>query len=98
MAEMNEVAELVGIEARDYIGQDKKPRHYCGLHLCHVEGTVSGVEGCSVETVSCPSDVDEGCLELGTTYELIYRTVRAKNEYGREIKELRLCDLKVVDG
>lgn len=97
MAELNEVAKLVGIESRDYVGQDKKPRHYCGLHLAHVEGTVSGVEGCSVEVVSCPPDVEESLLQIGTVYEMIYRTVRAKNEYGREIKELRLADLKEVD-
>lgn len=93
---MTEVAKLVGMECRDYTGRDGKERHYCGLHLCHVAGTVDGVEGCMVETISCPPKVEE-LLELGKTYELVYGTFRAKNEYGREIREQRLVDLKEVD-
>lgn len=93
---MTEVAKLVGMEKRDYKGKDGEMRHYCGLHLCHVEGTVYGVEGCSVETISCPPKIEE-LLEIGKTYELIYGIFRAKNEYGREIKEQRLVDMKEID-
>ncbi len=90
---MSEVAKLVGKEVRDYVDREGQKRHYCGLHLCHLEGTVSDVEGCKVESVSCPRDVDERLLEVGATYELVYSMFDTRNG-----KMARLADLKVVDG
>lgn len=88
---MSEVAKLVGKEVRSY-EKDGEQKHFVGLHLVHLEGTVSDVEGCKVESVSCPRDVDHRLLEVGTTYELVYSFYDT-----RQGKMARLVDLKVVD-
>ena len=51
-------AKLVGMEVRDYKGQDGKQHTFCGLHLVHLEDSVRGVKGSKVESVSCPRDID----------------------------------------
>ncbi len=89
---MSEVAKLVGKEVREY-EKDGERKRFVGLHLCHLEGTAEGVEGCKVEAVSCPRDVDERLLEVGVTYELVYTMFDTRNG-----KMARLVDLKVVDG
>lgn len=87
----SEVARLVGLEQREY-EKDGQLKHFCGLHLCHVEGTVEGVEGSKVESVSCPRDVEPKLLEVGKLYELCYTFFDTKNG-----KMARLVDLKEVD-
>lgn len=89
---MAEVAKLVGMEVRDYTGQDGRQRQFCGLHLVHVEDTVRSVKGCKVESVSCPRDVDPRTLEIGVTYELGYEMFDTKNG-----KAARLVDLLPVE-
>lgn len=88
---MSEVAKLVGKEVRQY-EKDGQHKTFVGLHLVHLEGTVSDVEGCKVESVSCPRDVDHRLLEVGTTYELVYSFFDTAKG-----KMARLADLKVVD-
>lgn len=90
---MSEVAKLVGLEVRDYVDREGKARHYCGLHLCHLEGTVRDVQGCKVEAVSCPQGVEDRLLEVGKTYELVYEHFDSRNG-----KMARLADLREVDG
>ncbi len=89
---MAEVAKLVGVEMREYMGKDGKQKQFCGLHLVHVEGTVRGVKGCKVEAVSCPREIDPGTLELGATYQMEYETYDTKNG-----KAARLVDLLPVE-
>ena len=48
------VAKQVGMERREYTGQDGKKRQFCRLHLLHLESSARDVKGCRVETVSCP--------------------------------------------
>ncbi len=94
----SEVARLVGIEKREYVDREGKPRVAVDLHLCHVEGTVEGVEGCAVEVKGCPRDVEPQLLECGKIYELLYGEGRTKNSYDRWITEVRFFDMKEVDG
>lgn len=89
---MAEVAKLVGMEVREYKGQDGRQRQFCGLHLLHLEDTVRSVKGCKVEAVSCPRDIDLQTLELGTTYKLEYEMYDTKNG-----KAARLVELLPVD-
>lgn len=89
---MDEVAKLVGMEVREYTGQDGRPRRFCGLHLVHLEGSVDGVRGCKVEAISCPPKVDHLLLEIGTTYMLKYMTYDTKQG-----KMARLVDLLPVE-
>ena len=90
---MAEVAKLVGIEAREFKGQDGRQRQYCGLHLVHLEGSVRRVNGCKVETVSCPQEVDYSGLQLGAMYQLEYEMFDTRNG-----KQARLVDLLPVEG
>lgn len=90
---MPEVAKLVGIERREYVGSDGKKREFCGLHLCHVEGTVRDVKGCKCESVSCPREVDSYELKLEQLYELEYEIYQTKNGKGA-----RLVALEPVEG
>ena len=90
---MTEVAKLVGIEARSYTGQDGRQRQYCGLHLVHLEGSVRSVNGCKVETVSCPRKVDPKRFQLGAMYQLEYEMFVTRNG-----KQARLVDLLPVEG
>lgn len=87
----SEVARLVGLEQRSY-EKDGQQKHYCGLHLCYVEGTVEGIEGCKVDSVSCPRNVEPKLLKVGQLYELVYTMFDTKNG-----KMARLVDLKEVD-
>lgn len=89
---MAEVAKLVGMEMREYMGQDGRQRQFCGLHLVHVEDSVRSVKGSKVEAVSCPRDIDPRTLELGTTYKLEYEMYDTKNG-----KAARLVDLLPVE-
>ena len=89
---MAEVAKLVGMEVRDYTGQDGRQRQFCGLHFVHVEDTVRSVKGSKVEAVSCPRDIDPRTLELGTTYKFEYEMYDTKNG-----KAARLVDLLPVE-
>ena len=89
---MAEVAKLVGIEVRDFTGQDGRQRQYCGLHLVHLEGSVRRVNGCKVETVSCPREIDPRRLQLEATYQLEYETFETRNG-----KQARLVDLLPVE-
>lgn len=89
---MAEVAKLVGMEIRDYTGQDGKERRFCGLHLVHVEDSVRSVQGCKVEAVSCPREIDFRMLELGATYQMEYEMYDTKNG-----KAARLVDLLPVE-
>lgn len=88
---MSEVAKLVGKEVREYT-KDGQPKTFVGLHLVHVEGTVRDVEGCKVESLSCPRDVDYRLLKVGTTYELVYSFFDTAHG-----KMARLADLQEVD-
>ena len=90
---MAEVAKLVGIEVRDFTGQDGRQRQYCGLHLVHVEGSSRRVNGCKVEAVTCPHEVNPRSLKMGTLYQLEYETFDTKNG-----KQARLVDLLPVEG
>lgn len=90
---MAEVARLVGMEKREYMDKDKKPRKYCGLHLVYVEGSQRRVTGSKVEVVSCPQEVDPSLLELEHLYELDYETYDTRNG-----KAARLVDLIPVEG
>ena len=89
---MAEVEKLVGMEVRDYTGQDGRQRQFCGLHLVHVEDTVRSVKGSKVESVSCPREIDPRTLELGRTYKLEYEMYDTKNG-----KAARLVDLLPVE-
>ncbi len=89
---MAEVAKLVGMEMREYTGQDGRQRQYCGLHLVHLEDSVRSVKGSKVETVSCPREIDPRTLELGTTYQMDYEMYDTKNG-----KAARLVDLLPVE-
>ena len=90
---MAEVVKLVGLEERSYKGQDGQQRHYCGLHLVHLEGSARGVNGCKVETVSCPREIDPRSLQLGALYQLDYEMFDTRNG-----KQARLVDLLPVEG
>lgn len=85
---MAEVAKLMGMERRSYTGRDGKQREFCGLHLCHVEGTVRDIKGCKCENMSCPRDVDPSDLEIGQTYELIYEIYETKDGKGARLAGL----------
>ncbi len=89
---MAEVAKLVGMEMREYKGQDGRQRQYCGLHLVHVENTVRSVKGSKVEAVSCPREIAPETLVLGATYQMEYETYDTKNG-----KAARLVDLLPVE-
>lgn len=71
---MEEAARLVGMEVRDFTGQDGRQRQYCGLHLVHVEDSVRRVKGCKVEVMSCPQEIDPRKLKLGMMYQTEYET------------------------
>lgn len=88
----SEVARLVGMEQREYMGQDGRQRQFCGLHLLYVEGTAKDVKGSKVESLSCPRELDPGSLKIGTLYELVYELYNTKNG-----KAARLVDLVSVD-
>lgn len=75
---MPEVAKLMGMERREYMGADGRQRQFCGLHLMHLEGTVRDVSGCKCENVSCPREVNPDKLELGQAYELVYEIYQTK--------------------
>lgn len=87
----SEVARLVGMELREY-EKDGKKRQFCGLHLVHVEDTVSDVMGCKVEQVSCPREVDPNDLEIGRLYEMEYSLYTMKGQ-----KMARLAGLNLVE-
>lgn len=89
---MAEVAKLVGIEQRSYLGRDGRPTTFCGLHLVYLEGVSSDVVGCKVESVSCPRKVNPACLVLDSLYQLEYEIYNTKNG-----KAARLVDLLPVD-
>lgn len=89
---MAEVARLVGMEERDYM-KDGQKRHYCGLHLVHVEDTVDDVLGSKVEVISCPQSVDPSKLKFGQLYELIYTIYQTKTGKGA-----RLSGIAAVEG
>ena len=88
---MSEVARLVGMERRSY-EKDGQTRQYCGLHLMYVEGSVDGVKGSKVESVSCPREVDPNRLKVGAMYELQYSFYSSRNG-----KMARLSGLDLVD-
>lgn len=90
---MAEVARLVGMEKREYMDKDKKPRVYCGLHLVYVEDSQRGVQGSKVEAVSCPRDLDPALLEMNHLYQLDYEMYDTRNG-----KAARLVDLIPVEG
>ena len=90
---MAEVARLVGLEQRSFTGQDGRQRQYCGLHLVHLEGSSRRVNGCKVESLSCPQEVNPSTLKLGTLYQLEYEMFDTKNG-----KQARLVDLLPVEG
>ena len=90
---MVEVARLVGMEVRDYTGRDGRQRQYNGLHLVHVENSMRGVQGCKVEVVSCPREVDPRKLIIGTMYQMEYETYETKDG-----KRARLVGLLPVEG
>jgi len=76
---MAEVARLVGKEVREY-EKDGRKRQYCGLHLMYVENTVQGVEGCKVEALSCPREIDPYRLKVGSLYQLDYEIYTMKGQ------------------
>ena len=86
------VAKLVGMERREYTGQDGKRRQFCGLHLVHLEGSSRDVEGSKVEMVSCPRAIDPDKLVLGMAYQLDYEIYDTKNG-----KAARLVDMLEVE-
>lgn len=88
----SEVARLVGMEQREYMGQDGRQRQFCGLHLVYVDGMVRDVKGSKVESLSCPRELDPRSLKIGTLYELVYELYNTKNG-----KAARLVDLTPVD-
>ena len=51
------------------------------------------VNGCKVESVSCPQEINPKKLQLGTLYQLEYETFDTKNG-----KQARLVDLLPVEG
>lgn len=89
---MVEVARLVGMELREY-EKDGQQKQYCGLHLVHVEDSVSDVMGCKVEVVSCPRDLNPNILEIGSLYQLDYELYTIKGQ-----KMARLSNLLPVEG
>lgn len=86
------VVKLVGMEVREYKGQDGKQHTFCGLHLVHLEDSVRGVKGSKVESVSCPRDIDPEGLIIGMTYQLEYEVYDTKNG-----KAARLVDMLEVE-
>ena len=82
---MSEVAKLVGIERREYMGSDGRQKEFCGLHLMHLEDTVRDVKGCKCENVSCPRELDSRELVLGQTYELLYEIFQTKTGKGARL-------------
>lgn len=89
---MADVVRLVGMEKREYMDKDNKPRKYCGLHLMYLDGSQRAVEGCKVEVVSCPRELDPALLELGHLYQLDYEMYDTRNG-----KAARLVDLIPVE-
>lgn len=87
-----EVARLMGLEQREYTGQDGRQRSFCGLHLCYVEGAVSDVEGSKCENVSCPREVNPKYLQIGGLYQLEYELYQTKSG-----KAARLVGLEPVE-
>lgn len=92
----SEVAKLVGLEQRDYMGQDGRQRQFCGLHLMHLEDSVRGVRGCKVESVSCPREVDPRSLQIGCTYELCYEMYDTRNGKAARLVDLQALNLEDV--
>lgn len=83
-----DVARLVGIEVRDYIGRDGLQKRYTGLHLCYPEGMCDAVKGSKVESVSCPKGVVAGHLEIGKLYQMKYQLFDTKNGKGARLVDL----------
>ena len=82
---MPEVAKLMGLERREYMGSDGRQKTFCGLHLCHLEGSTRDVVGCKCENVSCPREVNPDRLELGQAYELVYEIYQTKTGKGERL-------------
>lgn len=87
-----ELARLVGKEVRKY-EKDGQNREYCGLHLVYAEGSVDGIEGSKVSSVSCPRKVAPSRLEIGQLYELQYEIYTMKGQ-----TMARLVNLVPVEG
>ena len=89
---MTEVARLVGMELREY-EKDGKKREICNLQLVYVEGLYRNINGCRVEEVRCPREVEPRRLKLGQLYELIYEKYTFQGQ-----KQERLVGLEPVEG
>ena len=89
---MVEVARLVGTEKRSYRGQDGQEKFFCGLHLLYLEGSVNGVQGSKVESVSCPRELNPGLLQVGGLYQLDCEMYNTRNG-----KAARLVNLLPVE-
>ena len=87
-----EVAMLLGLEVREYVGRDGRLKRYVGLHLCHLDGATWGVIGSKVEVVTCPRNVSVERLEVGRLYELEYEMYDTRNG-----QSIRLADLVLVE-
>lgn len=84
---MSDVYQLVGKEQRQYI-KDGQQRFYCGLHLVSASGGIEGVEGSSVEKISCPREVDPARLQIGQWYQLQYSHYRTASGMAARVSGL----------
>lgn len=84
---MVRVAKLVGMEIREY-EKEGRQRQYCGLHLEYVPGSVPEVQGCKVESVSCPRRCDPSKLQIGHLYQLEYEVFPMKGQLLARLDDL----------
>lgn len=73
---MSDIYQLVGKEQRTY-EKDGIKKFYCGLHFVSAQGASTGVEGSSVQTISCPQSVDPARLTIGSWYQIQYQHFRS---------------------
>ena len=84
---MNDVYQLVGKESRSYI-KDGVQKFYNGLHLVSMAGGFEGVDGSSVQTISCPRSVDPARLKIGEWYEIKYSHFRTAKGLVASVSDL----------
>lgn len=81
------VVTLVGIELRDYV-KDGRQCRFCGLHVVHLEGSSRQVQGCKVESFTCPHEVDPISLKVGDMYQLVYEIYSTSKGNGARLVNL----------
>ena len=88
---MGEIVRLAGVEDVTY-EKDGKKGSFTRLHFLYPEGAAKGVEGCKVESVFLPREVDKKTLLLGRSYELVYQLYDTRNG-----KSARLVGMNLLE-